>query len=275
MITFNEIGKHGRLGNQLFQIAILKVISEKTKYQIALPQNTFDRTHHNQRNLLKYFKLPSINYTDFNPQNGYNEQSNWHFDPEIFNIPDNTNMYGYFQNAKYYNDYQNILIKEFEMVDSLENFATSYLSQFSGPTVSLHVRRGDYSDGSTPNGWTNNFNEGSILKKYYSAALSLIPKNSTIFLFTGGSRYNTTQQDYEWCMHYFNDKRIIFMQNFSDIQCFALMKSCTYNITSFVSSFTWWTAFLNKNNNVITPYNYFPGSNIKIENLCPKYWQLI
>lgn len=278
MITFNEIGRHGRLGNQLFQIAMLKVISEKLGYEIGLPLDTLTRIHHNQKNLLGYFKLPSIRFETFEPKHGYSETQDWGYEPQIFSIKDDTNIYGFFQNAKYYNDYQNILIKEFELIDDLQNFAEKYLNQFTQPTVSLHVRRGDNSDGTNPChvNWCNDFREGSLLKNYYTKAFSLIPEKCNILLFTGGSRYNNTQTDYEWCKTHFTDSRIIFMQNFTDIQCFALMKNCTYNITSFVSSFTWWAAFLNKNNNVIAPYVYHPINNhIDVENFCPKYWKLI
>lgn len=278
MITFNEIGRHGRLGNQLFQIAMLKIISEKLGYEIGLPTDTLTRVHHNQKNLLNYFKLPSIRFETFEPKHGYSETQDWGYEPQIFSIKDDTNIYGYFQNAKYYNDYQNILIKEFELIDDLQNFAEKYLNQFIQPTVSLHVRRGDYSDGSIPSNshWCNNFEKQSILYEYYNKALKQIPLNSTIFLFTGGSKNNNNKNDIEWCKFHFRDERIIFVDFLNDIECFALMKNCTYNITSFVSSFTWWAAFLNKNNNVIAPYVYHPTNNhIDVENFCPKYWKLI
>ena len=36
MITFSQLGKHGRLGNQLFQYAALKGLSVKNGYDIGM-----------------------------------------------------------------------------------------------------------------------------------------------------------------------------------------------------------------------------------------------
>ena len=37
MITFLELGKHGRLGNQLFQYAALKGIALRNNYECKIP----------------------------------------------------------------------------------------------------------------------------------------------------------------------------------------------------------------------------------------------
>ena len=58
MITFLQLGKFGRFGNQLFQYAALRTLGLKKKYEIGIPDlnNVF---HHNQNNLLKYLSIPS------------------------------------------------------------------------------------------------------------------------------------------------------------------------------------------------------------------------
>ena len=56
MITFQQLGNYGRLGNQLFQYALLKSVSLKTNNQIILPTDFFNRNWHNQKCLLNCFK---------------------------------------------------------------------------------------------------------------------------------------------------------------------------------------------------------------------------
>jgi hypothetical protein len=276
MITFKEIGRYGRLGNQLFQLAILKVVSLKTGYDIILPKDTSYRNHHGQNCLLNNFNFKTITYGDPIIKYSYLEKSDWNYDERIFTVPDNTDFFGFFQNSKYYTSYQDELIEEFQLINKIEEKINSVLEKYNN-TVSLHVRRGDMTDGTNPSlsNWANDTSENSIVINYYKKALSLIPQDSTVFLFTGGSRNNENQNDLEWCKQNFKDDRIVFIDFLNDIECFALMKRCNYNITSFISTFSWWASFLNKNKNVIAPINFYPNSNIEIENFYPKYWKLI
>lgn len=277
MITFKDIGKCGRLGNQLFQIAILKTIALKKGYHILLPFEALERCYDGQKSLLPNFVFKTIKFGEPNFIHTYNEKADWFYDENIFNIQDNTNFAGYFQNPKYFIPFREQLIEEFQLAEEIEFKIQTFLKRFNNNTVSLHIRRGDYSDGSIPSNswWSNDLQQNSILNSYYSKAFQQIPSDSTIFLFTGGSKNNDNTQDLQWCKNYFKDERIIFVDFLSDIESFALMKSCDYNITSFVSSFTWWSAFLNKNNNVVAPLNYHPTSNLHISDLCPLNWKFV
>ena len=278
MITFDNIGEYGRLGNQLFQYAILKSVSLKTGYDIVLNKNFTNRVWHNQKCLLNNFKIPSCQFSNnINYKNVYEEKITRSYDEKIYNVDDNTNFFGFFQHPSYYNDIREHLINEFELNDDVMEKVLDYLHKFNNTIVSLHVRRGDVSDGTNPidTNWSNDFSEGSILNQYYTNALKLIPNNSTILLFTGGSRKNELNQDLEWCKNNFKDERIIFVDGFTDIETFGIMKSCDINITSFASTYSWWASFLNKNNNVIAPMNFYPSSVINPLDVYPKNWNLI
>lgn len=281
MITNTNIGYDGRLGNQLFQYAILKSISNKTGYQIVLPTDLSTRTWHGQECMLKYFKLPSCEYSDEPPKYIYKESNPRYYDNNIYNIPDNTSLSGFFQHPNYYVDLQNDLRIEFELHESIQNKILQLLSNYKNSTVSLHMRRGDLSDGSTGNpvdvAWSNDYSKGSIIENYYTNALSIIPSDSTIFLFTGGSRNGKVNvSDIQWCVNNFNDSRIIYLDNLSDIETFALMSMCDYNITSFASTFSWWASFLNKNENIISPKLYYPSlPSLTPDLVYPKNWTLI
>lgn len=277
MITFNEIGRYGRLGNQLFQLAILKVVSIKTGYDIILPKDINERNHHGQNCLLNNFKFKTIKYGYPITNHLYLEKSDWFYDDKIFTVLDNTDFFGFFQNPKYYTPFQDELIEEFQLVDEIEQKIDRVLQKYKNNIVSLHIRRGDMTDGTNPSmlSWANDTTENSILINYYKKALSIIPKDSTVFLFTGGSRFNKNQNDIEWCKQNFKDNRIVFVDFLNDIESFCLMKRCNFNITSFISTFSWWASFLNKNKNVIAPLNFYPNSNLEIENYYPKYWILV
>ena len=281
MITNTQIGYCGRLGNQLFQYAILKAISNKTGYQIILPTTLSNRIWHGQKCILSYFKLPSCIYSDVSMEFLYEEPESRYYDENIYSIPDNTNLSGFFQHPKYYEHLQEDLRLEFELIESIQNKILQLLSTYTKPTVSLHMRRGDLSDGSTGNPidvtWSNDYSKGSVVSNYYTSALSIIPYDSTIFLFTGGSRDGKVNPaDIQWCLENFNDSRIVYLDNLSDIETFALMTMCDYNITSFASTFSWWASFLNKNENVIAPKVYYPTyTSLTADLVYPKNWTLI
>ena len=278
MITFSNIGVLGRLGNQLFQYALLKSVSNKTGYDIVLP-NLSDRKWHGQKCLLHNFKLPSCVFGELSIHQQFNERSGRAFDEEVFTIKDRTDFYGFFQHPKYYTDIVDALRNEFELIPNLQDRVTSYLSKYTKPTVSLHVRRGDASDGTTADSiWTNDFAEGSFLYEYYTKALSAIPKNCDILLFTGGSRKKDGDylSDLEWCKKHFKDDRITFVDDLNDIETFGVMKECDYNITSFSSTYSWWASFLNQNENIIAPKLYYPAQpDLKPEDVYPDNWNLI
>lgn len=278
MITFSQIGNLGRLGNQLFQCAILKVISLKKKYEIVLPKNSFDRYWHGQKCLLENFKLPSFSLGNISVDKIYKETIHGGYDKSILDLSDNTDILGFFQNPLYYSGLENELREEFSLKNSLEDNALNYISKFNSPVVSLHVRRGDLSNGNCEKDkiWANDSSPDSILNKYYSSALNCIPSNSTILLFTGGSRDNNIDDDLNWCKKNFKDNRIIFVDETDTIKCFSIMKNCHYNITSFASSFSWWASFLNKNNNIIAPKIYYPScKNLDSSQVFPSNWNFL
>lgn len=278
MITFDKIGEYGRLGNQLFQYALLKAVSLKTGYDIVLKNDLSSKVWHNQNCQLSKFKLPSCNFSENVFYTKIYEENNIRgYDEKIYNIDDNTNFFGFFQNPKYYENIRNHLISEFELQDEIMEKVNNYIGKFNNNVVSLHVRRGDVSDGTNPidTDWSNDYRPGSILNDYYEQSLKIIPEDSTILLFTGGSRENETNSDVDWCKRAFKDERIIFVDGFDDIETFALIKSCDISITSFASTYSWWASFLNKNNNVIAPKMYYPSEFINPDNVYPKNWNLI
>jgi glutaredoxin len=66
MFIFPEIGRSGRLGNQMFQLAAIKSLSLRNNSQVYLPEDLDTRVADGQTCLLKFFKhkIPFISYKD-------------------------------------------------------------------------------------------------------------------------------------------------------------------------------------------------------------------
>lgn len=278
MITFSQLGTYGRLGNQLFQYSLLKAVAFKTNKQIILNPEIKDKVWHGQKCLLTNFHLKSAKYGKFIFNDIYEEKEWMKYDENVFKIKDSTDFHGFFQNVKYFNDILPIIRNELEIKYETSIKVINYLNKFSGNKVSLHVRRGDSSDGTNLelDKITNDFSKGSILYNYYNRAIEMVPKDSTIFLFTGGSRNsNSNNNDIKWCKNNFKDERIVYVEELNDIESFCCMSLCDYNILSFLSTFSLWGAYLSKKQQIIAPQNFYPHLNVNSKDLYLSNWEII
>jgi hypothetical protein len=237
MITHKSIGYSGRLGNQMFQYAALKSLSLKTGYEFYLPNNTsvkqdgcFDFTNNKwisyKLDLLDCFNLKCKFSNEIQP-NIYQENS-FNFEPEIFNIKNNTSIEGYFQSYKYFDEYRDEILKEFAFVSSILNKCKQEISKYHNP-VSIHVRRGDYVN--HPNYWV-------ITPEYIQGALEYFNDDEYIFLIFS--------DDIEWCKQIFPEG-VIFIEG-NQFEDLCLMSLCKHNVIC-NSTFSWWGAYLNQNPN--------------------------
>ena len=89
MVTSIDIGENGRLGNQLFQYAAVKALALENNYDCVLPDLS-KKTWHGQDCLLSNFNL-ECNFSDnINYSSNYIEPSIVNFDPDFFNLSDNS-----------------------------------------------------------------------------------------------------------------------------------------------------------------------------------------
>jgi hypothetical protein len=249
MITHKNIGYSGRLGNQMFQYAALKALSLKTGYELFLPDNLsikpdgcFDMTSYKwieyKLDLLDCFKLDYINIDKKSLPNQYQEQR-FSFEPEIFDIIDNTAIEGYFQSYKYFEDYKDEILKEFTFKSNILNKCSSQIKNHTNP-VSIHVRRGDYVN--HPGFW-------NVTPEYLQESLNYFNDDDYTFLIFS--------DDIEWCKQVFPDG-VVFIEGNNQFEDLCLMSLCDHNIIS-NSSYSWWGAYLNQNPNkrIIAPKNWF------------------
>jgi len=97
MISFSNLGNFGRLGNQLFQYAFLRITARRLGAQFFCPKWDGDEIF-NLNDEGERASEPSgiIHHFDPHPQFG--------FTSEALSIGDHTEIQGYFQSEKYYSD---------------------------------------------------------------------------------------------------------------------------------------------------------------------------
>jgi len=102
---------------------------------------------------------------------------------------------------------------------------------------------------------------------YYRKAINLIGKHEIFII---------VSDDIAWCKKYLKMKRVIFVENTSQIIDLYIQSFCENNIIS-NSSFSWWGAYLNKKGEkIIAPGLWFGFKNTQdiTELLLPDYKNL-
>jgi hypothetical protein len=120
MITFSRLGKYGRLGNQLFQIA--------STVGYALDNNQefcFDWEYSEYFNMKR---TSCATHTTISEIDTLNHNILPIYDKSMGNV----DMFGYFQSYKYFQKYNSIIFDLFELKPNSSNYGF------------IHIRRGDY-----------------------------------------------------------------------------------------------------------------------------------
>jgi len=274
VITFNQLGLHGRLGNQLYQYAALRGISEKIGVECKIPNfNNF--LWHGQKCLLSDFNIKAefFDYPEmFALQRTVNEPDPNRFYKDFFSIPDNTNIHGFFQFVKYFEHCEELIREELSPKDELLSQAREKIDLYKEDgheIVSIHIRRGDLmtvmypATGIHPDqvyGPENIFDDNTIYGNYLNKAMSLFDNKKVKYLvFSGGNRSADDTSDIAYIKKAFNDDRFIISDTNDPMQDFSLIMSCDHNISCHQTSFGWWASFLNNNKDkiVTAPEHYY------------------
>lgn len=280
MITLNL---SGGLGNQMFQYAAARALTEKHKTGLTLELNEFE--YYPLRSyMLDRFKLDKNIQTVTTHQGKLKRVLNriipdtktytephYHYDPAFFDQGTDVNLKGYFQSPRYFEDIQGIIRDEFTLSEPLSETGQEYQTQIEGTdiSVSLHVRRGDYvSDAKTQ------AVHGSASVEYYETAVNHIRSSYGddihIFIFSDDPAY--VEKTFAFCP----DKTIVKGNTDIPHEDMMLMAACDHHIIA-NSSFSWWGAWLNPkaDKTVIAPKQWFSAETLKTkstQDLFPKDW---
>lgn len=252
MITCLDISNRA-IGNALFNYYFLLTVADKTGHKPIYPVSQEFMHHSGQRiqQLQSGFninidKMP-VDEINKHLKYIYREHQDNIFDEDVFNIEDDTNFTGYFQNRRFFNldDKKNIEFKDSIIEQSL--LVLEKLGVEVKDFVSIHVRRGDYLK----------IDQHPVqTMDYYNKAVDQFP-NRKFLVFS---------DDYEWIKNNFDSERFVCFPTqkdaFIDLYC---MSACSDNIIA-NSTFSWWGAFLNKtvDKTIVYPDNWFKGKSAEI-----------
>ena len=291
MITFTKFGEYGRLGNQLYQYAALKGLAKSLDTEMKLP-NFKNKHWHGQDCLLDNFNIScgflegneTLDMTITEPcVTGFYTES---IQTSLENISGNTDIIGFFQNTQYFSNVEDEIKEELSPKKSLLDDAKKYIDSIRKPNekiVSVHLRRGDNTDGTNPeiNMFSENdiFDEDTIFGAYLTKAMQHFTEKEHKFLvFTGGSRTGNDEEDIAWVKRVFGyDNKFVVSDSNNPVVDFSRIMSCDHNIIGHATSFGWWAAYLNKNEDkkVIAPVDYhLDGKTHLREGFYPKEWIL-
>lgn len=279
MISFPNLGRLGRLGNQLFQIASTIGIARKNNHIYAFPEWEYQEFFTN--------RLPSAKLLvkDVGTEKGCNYE-----DLSIPQFPRPIGLHGYFQSEKYFKHCEEEIKKYFFLSTEIHDLIRSKYEKVLGIYKTfIHVRRGDYK---------------KLPQVYYLQDADYYKKCLEL---CGEDKFAIFTDDPEWCKEKFSEFDYFLVnerehkKNLStsesegeskkflkeDVIEFALMTKFENSIIA-NSSFSWWAAWLNLNPNkrVFAPKNWYKEDHVKkiyntSENynyrndLLPKSWTLV
>ena len=251
----------GGLGNCLFQIAAAYATSLRDSKKFICPKVVSHGSHkpinnyfNNIFSRIEFGSMPSDIQLYHEPCFHYNE---------IPNIHNNIMLYGYFQSEKYFNVYRNEILNLFSVTNEIENkLTTKYSHLLQKKTCSIHIRRGDYV-------LLSDYHTVQPID-YYEKATNIIGEDFEYLIFS---------DDIEWCKENFSFlKNTHFIEGDTDFENLYLMSMCYHNIIA-NSTFSWWGALLNKNEDkkVICPSDWFGPINkhLQTKDIYPTKWIVI
>jgi Glycosyl transferase family 11 len=277
----------GRLGNNLFQYALGRALSEKHDVPFVMDGSWFNSDGWSQVNCIKRFpgpaagkvkivrrcslgartllKLTGKHYWEYLSRSILREDNrDQSFNPAFLNAPSDCILFGYFQTPRYFQGIETALRQELSTHDlGLELGCEAIAERLRASTsVAIHVRRGDY---------VGNPNLEVCGIDYYQNAMSEMrarSANTKFFIFS---------DDSSWCEKHLNqsDAEIIHhSRNQSPLVDLHLMSLARHNIIA-NSSYSWWAAWLGKkaDQHVIAPSQWFKDIRAPIEEKLSQGWK--
>lgn len=256
----------GRMGNQLFQYAVGRQLALRNKMPLKIDMSANEPTVENK---LTYFNIDAPLATEEevkrmvskyeshsfysrayrkierkllprHKRKYFKEKGYYEYDADLIKITSSVLLEGFWQHHQYFEKLHPRLWDELTLRDEyiFEHKIFQEIVQ-AGSSISIHIRRGDYV--SDP----NNLNWFGVMPiSYYQNAISYMDqhvKNPVYFVFS---------DDLDWAERNLSIKAPVVFVDIDGgkkdyLELYAMSK-CRHNIIA-NSSFSWWAAFLNKN----------------------------
>ncbi len=295
-ITMTGLGQSGGLCSQLQTYASLAAVAKANNKRIVFTQESVEgdlvkyHTGEYYQTNIRILDLLDIDY-EIVPKSFIesfdSKHINYHtttYDETLFNLDAsiNYNLVGRFDLYTYWYNSIGDEVAEWKFKSNLQQQAEKRMERIqetfgnNNPTVSLHVRRGDYL---LPNHHfailDNDYYETAIIKHFWHPA----EYNFVVF-----------SNDIEYCRNMIDGDNVYFVEpdggekvcSDSEKEDLVLLSLCDHHIIA-NSSYSWWAAYLckNKNKKIICPTNwlkayhpsswingrYYPSNWINIDNI--------
>lgn len=270
---------HGRLGNQMFQYAAAAGLAARHLVPVGLDSR--EALARNEGVLTRVFDLDVMSPAPLPPIRSesplryglwrlgfgaprFQRERGLGYNPAIETAEDGTYLHGYWQSERYFSHIEEKIRADFTFPE-FSNSQNAEMAARIGESlsISLHVRRGDY------------LTLGAHVlcdQAYYEAALSRIceglPADPTVFVFS---------DDPDWAKENLPlpCKKVVvdFNGPETDFEDMRLMSLCRHNIIG-NSSFSWWAAWLNRNDGkrIAGPARWFGDPKLSNPDILPPHW---
>jgi hypothetical protein len=276
---------HGGLGNQLFQYAVGRAVALRTGAELLLDTRQFTESNPFQYDLGHFAiqarvaseaELPPAKnrpiayalWRTFGRSPRFIREQKLGFNERIETIGDDCYLHGYFQSQRYFEDIAPTLWSDLAFKQAIDGDNARMAERIkSGPSVSMHIRRGDYVANAKAQA-----THGSTDLAYYQRALDEVRARSdqdpVVYLFSNDPDWvrENMKLDAELVPVAINDGRTAH----EDLR---LMSLCDHNIIT-NSTFSWWGAWLNPSHGkiVVAPAKWFASEKLSNPDITPPGW---
>jgi hypothetical protein len=246
-LTFKSLGRYGRFGNQLFQVAATIGIAKKHGYDFAFPKwHNYDALERfgtqEPIDIYNYLKNPLPEITDFDGFLDHFVHWGYH---ETHLPARNWNLSGHMQSERYWDHCEGEVRHYLTFKEPYEQI----------PAIALHVRLGDYGGDYHPR----------QPMSYYRQALAMLPDMEVIV-------FSDSPDEAE---KLFPDAIVSGGNDY--IEDFKLMTAC-HSFVIANSTYSWWAAYLGsqQGKQVIAPALWFgPAAGLDPKDIYCKGWKVI
>ena len=283
-IGMNNLGKNGRMGNQMFQYAALVGIAKQCGFDFRIPDHS-NASYFNRKvgaNIITEYHELQHCFEMLHCGDRYGlidgDEIELHesheFCEELFKeCPNHVTLNGYFQSEKYFKNAEKLVRLDFRFKEHIIKEVEKYYSEYlKDKPVSILVR--DFNpEYDYPNCENNHIN---IPSEFYEKSIDILGRDRMYIICSNNIELTKKQEVFQGDNFIFNEvvPTDIYKGHFD----LCLMSMCQDFIIS-NSTFAWWGAWLGngigKRVLIPTPW-YGPGlSHINTDDLYPDEWEKI
>ena len=283
-IGMNNLGKNGRMGNQMFQYAALVGIAKQCGFDFRIPDHS-KASYFNRKvgaNIITEYHELQHCFEMLHCGDRYGlidgDEIELHesheFCEELFKeCPNHVTLNGYFQSEKYFKNAEKLVRLDFRFKEHIIKEVEKHYSEYlKDKPVSILVR--DFNpDYDYPNCENNHIN---IPSEFYEKSIDILGRDRTYIICSNNIEQTKKQKVFQGDNFILN--QIVPDDIYKGHFDLCLMSMCQDFIIS-NSTFAWWGAWLGKGEGkrvlIPTPW-YGPGlSHISTDDLYPDEWEKI